>query len=342
MAVPAPRLPAPRLAAALAELLSRAGARAVRVVDGTGTVVATAGADPDGPSGSDDPSTVVALLREATAFGSGGLDDVVVTTDRSVHVLRRGSVAGVFVHLWVDRDGADTARARHALADPAFHEVVRRAVAPGGVAAFGPVRGTAPAGSLPAAARRPGRSVVGSPPSPFAAAPAAATPEPTPSDAAPSGPAAPVPLPGVAPTPEPAPPSDPAAAVPHPRPAVAPVRAVSPVPASPVPVEAPVPAAHRVPAPRTAPGRPVPQQPALAGLVADRARTGDGVLAAVALAELSRPDAPPVVLPRRRAAGAVRSVPAPRPGGTVGLPDRAWARDLDTLRRLADGLRRLS
>lgn len=340
MAVPAPRLPAPRLAAALAELLSRAGARAVRVVDGTGTVVATAGAETDGPSGSDDPSTVVALLREATAFGSGGLDDVVVTTDRCVHVLRRGSVAGVFVHLWVDRDGADTARARRALADPAFHEVVRRAVAPGGVPAFGPVRGIAPAGSvpgLPAAARRPGRSVVGSRPSPFAAAPAVATPEPTPSDA--SGPVAPVPLPGVVLTP----PSDPAAAVPHPRPAVAPVPAVSPVPApSPVPVEAPVPAAHRVPAPRAAPARPVPQQPALAGLVADRARTGDGVLAAVALAELSRPDAPPVVLPRRRAAGAVRSVPAPRPGGTVGLPDRAWARDLDTLRRLADGLRRLS
>ncbi|MBW0119505.1 hypothetical protein, partial [Pseudonocardia abyssalis] len=128
-------VPAPRLVAALVELSTRAGARSVRVVDGrTGTVVATAGAGPEPGDatvpGVDDPATVVGLLREAMALGTGGLDDVVVTTDRSVHVLRPATVAGVFVHLRLDVGRADTVRARRALADPAFHDAVRRAVAP--------------------------------------------------------------------------------------------------------------------------------------------------------------------------------------------------------------------
>ncbi|MBW0112045.1 hypothetical protein I4I84_25345, partial [Pseudonocardia sp. KRD-182] len=118
-------VPATRLAADLQALLAHAGARTVRVVDGrAGSVVAQAG---DAASGPDDPAAVAGLLREAVALGEGGLDDVLVTTDRSLHVLRPAPVAGVFVHLRLDL-GADPVRARRALADPALQDAVRRAV----------------------------------------------------------------------------------------------------------------------------------------------------------------------------------------------------------------------
>lgn len=125
MAASAPRSGAPRLDDALAGLLARAGGRTVRVVDGrTGTVVGVAGA---AAPGSDDPAEVAALLREALPPGAAGADDVTLVTDRGVHVLRPGPVAGVFVHLQLD-PGADPAHARSALADPAVSDVVRRAV----------------------------------------------------------------------------------------------------------------------------------------------------------------------------------------------------------------------
>lgn len=99
----------------------------------------------------------------------------------------------------------------------------------------------------------------------------------------------------------------------------------------------------RPPAPRAASGSTPGRQPALAVLVTGPVRTGDGARAVAALAELSRPGAAPIVLPRRRCGSGVWSVPAARArGSTAGLPERAWAGDPETLRRLADGLRRLS
>ncbi|QJY48369.1 hypothetical protein [Pseudonocardia broussonetiae] len=461
-------VPATRLDADLATLLARAGARTVRVVDGrAGSVVAEAG---DAASGPDDPAAVAGLLREAVALGEGGLDDVLVTTDRSLHVLRPAPVAGVFVHLRLDL-GADPVRARRALADPALQDAVRRAVtadpvpdlttplrivpgpapatslatssatspaapppAPSAVAAtFGPApvlparvppsavgsavgpavgedgpvlaepvdppsddgvpttavpvvpaagppsvpppTGRRPAGSPPTA---PPRRMVGPAPTgggglfaPVTPAHPEAPAGPAPAGAAPAGPAPAGPAPAA---PGPAAPAHAAATAwtdPATEPALAGPGATGPgAPgpdaAGPGPGPGPLPlprpadagapdadapeadapeadAAHPAPtARRTRPATPG-QQPALTVLASDRARSGAGARAAVALAELSRPDAPPVVLPRRRATGTVRSVPAPRSGGsTSGLPDRAWAKDLDTLRRLADGLRRLS
>ncbi|WP_300011818.1 hypothetical protein [Pseudonocardia sp.] len=217
------------LADALADLLARSGARAVRVVDGrAGRVVGSAGAP--APDGGDDPGTVAGLVRDAVALGRGGLDDVVVTTDRSMHVLRPAAVPGVFLHLSLGLEGVDVGRARHALAAPALHAAIRAALAP-----------------------------------------------------------------------------DPrAAGIPRPRPA------------------------PRTPA----------QQPALAGLVGQQAPAGHGTRAAGVLAELIQPSPADRSLPRRRPAATRR----PRPPGavTVGLPERVWARDVDTMRRLALGLRRLS
>ncbi|MHA6782406.1 hypothetical protein ACVGOW_15670 [Pseudonocardia saturnea] len=239
--------PAPRLDHVLAELLTRAGARTARVVDGrTGTVVAAVGEAGSGPDG---PAEVARLLRDAvaTGAGAGGLDDVLVATERSVHVFRPAPVPGVFVHLRLDAERADPVRARRAVADPALQDAVRRAVG----------------------------SATGSP------------------------------TPSVVPQPRPARPASSGPAVPHPRP-------------------------------------PAPQQPALAVLVAERVRTGDGVRAAIAIAELSRSRTGTMALPRRRTPGEGRRPAASRTGGvTTGLPERAWARDLETMRRLAAGLRRL-
>lgn len=250
--------PPRRLDVALAELLRRAGARTVRVVDGrTGMVVAAVGEVGSGPDG---PAEVARLLRDAVATGigvsgPGGFDDVLVATERSVHVFRPAAVPGVFVHLRLDAERADTARARRAVADPALQDAVRRAVGP------------APPGAGPG----------WSPPAVPAAHP-----------------------------------------VPHPRPESS---------------------GSVVPSPRP----PAPQQPALAVLVAERVRTGDGVRAALALSELSRPRTATAVLPRRRSPVEGRRPTGARPTGiTTGLPERAWARDLETLRRLAAGLRRLS
>jgi hypothetical protein len=232
------------LAPALADLLTRSGARSVRLVDGrTGQVVGSAG-DPDA-DGADDPATVAGLVRDAMALGQGGLDDVVVTTARSMHVLRPAAVPGVFLHVRLGLDRADVGRARHALAAPALHAAIRASLAAGRAA--------------------PG--------------PGAATGEPT----------------------------------------------------TPVGV---------VPAPRTASRTPA-QQPALARLVVDQAPAGHGIRAAGVLAELIEPSPGELCLPRRRPAAAAR--PA-RPSGvlTVGLPERVWARDVDTMRRLVLGLRRLS
>ncbi|GAA2568231.1 hypothetical protein [Pseudonocardia hydrocarbonoxydans] len=223
-------VPASRVAEVLAGLLARTGGRTVRVVDGrTGDVVGTAG---DAASGSDGPAAVAALLRDAPRPAAGA-DDVTLVTDRGVHVLRTGPVAGVFVHLQLD-PGADPARARSALADPGLQDAVRRALG-------------------------------------------------------------------------------------APNPSADPSRRAAP--------------------PRqTAPLR----QPALAVLATGRARTGDGARAVAALAALSGPDAAPVVLPRRRSGAGVWSIPAARvAGSTTGLPEPLWSGDLRTLRRVADGLRRL-
>jgi hypothetical protein len=238
------------LGTALGRLLDTTGARAVRVVDGrTGGVVGTAGDLVAG--GGDDPAAVAGLVRDAVALGRGALDDVVVTTDRSMHILRPAAVPGVFLHLRLGLDRVDVVQARRALAAPALHAAIRAALAPE------PVHMPAP------------RTRVGS-----------------------TGPRAGVGPPSV------------------------------------------------VPAPRTDPRMPA-QQPALAGMVAEVAPVGHGMRAAGVLAELIEVSPVGLSLPRRRPAVAARPV-RPSGGVTVGLPERVWARDVDTMRRLVLGLRRLS
>lgn len=123
------------LGVALAEVLAGSGARAVRVVDGrTGRVVGAAG----DPAGDADASAEVArLLRDQPHHEAA---HALVTTDRSVHLLRPTPVPGVFVHLRLDLDRADTGRADRALAAPGLHTAVRRAMAP----SPSPRRGAAP------------------------------------------------------------------------------------------------------------------------------------------------------------------------------------------------------
>lgn len=265
MAAPVPALPP-----ALADVLTRSGARAVRLVDGrTGQVVGSAG-DPDA-GGADDPATVAGLVRDALASGQRGLDDVVVTTDRSMHVLRPVAVPGVFLHLRLGLPRADVVRARRALAAPELHAAIRAAL---GV----------PPDAGPPDARMPD----------------ARTPD--------------VRMPDVR--------------MPAPR-----------IPARP---ERSRPREGRPPAPLPAPGpdpRTSAQQPALAGLVAERAPAEQGTRAAGVLAELIEVSPLGASLPRRRPA---TRWTRPSGGVTVGLPERVWARDVDTMRRLVLGLRRLS
>lgn len=308
--------PARSLDAVLAELLAVAGGRSVRLVDGrTGAVVAVAGdhaADraPDGRPGADDPLTVAALLRDAVALGAGGLDHVAVTTARSVHLLRPSTVAGAFLHLRLDAHRADPDRARRALAAPALHAAVRAALTVASVPRnAGPWIGRGGTGQHPGDVAVPGprRETTGSVPrNALDAPPRTAPPRPAPPRPAP---------------PRPAPPAGPPAP---------PVASPAGPPASPV-------ASPAVPRPRPAPF-PVPhpaRQPALADLVPEPDRSDPGARATVVLAELT--DA---ALPRRRPAAAAR--PARPAGVTDGLPEPVWARDTETLRRLLEGLRRLS
>jgi hypothetical protein len=104
------------LEAALTDLLVLTGARAARVLDlRTGTVVAEVGV-----SAQDDVYTLMALARAAgpVATTGGGLDDIVVTTRRSVHVLRETAVPGLFLHARLDHGAGNIAAARQQLASP--------------------------------------------------------------------------------------------------------------------------------------------------------------------------------------------------------------------------------
>lgn len=113
----------------LGALLATSGARAVRVVDGrTGRVVGAAGES--APAGRADDSAAVAQLLADQAHLPVDAGDVLVTTDRYVHLLRSTPVTGVFVHLRLDLDRADTGRAHRALADPRLHAAVRSALGP--------------------------------------------------------------------------------------------------------------------------------------------------------------------------------------------------------------------
>jgi len=110
----------------VAELLSRSGAQAARVVDArTGTALAAAGT-----GAGDEVATLVQLARDAApmALAGGGMEDLVLATRNAVHVLR--SVAGVFLHVRVDSEH-DAELARRELASPALHRALGAAPAPG-------------------------------------------------------------------------------------------------------------------------------------------------------------------------------------------------------------------
>lgn len=379
MARPALHLPARALTAVLAELLAATGARAVRVVDGrTGAVLAAAlddaAVDDRTPDPGDEPGTLAGLLRDAVSGGSGsggsgsggsgspgsgspdagGVDDVVVRTGRSVHLLRPVSVAFVHLRLAAGVPDHEIAAVRRALSAPrlvtAVHGALHAQAPPRnglvGVPDLPHPRGRSgelprsqplvrPAGhSRPGGSGRSGERAGGGRVWPAGdhrgvRAGWAAGPGPVGSGPVGSGPARPDPA-----RPDPARAAarslpDPARSVPAPRRgSAARAAAVDPF------VPAPDPGPDR----RSRPARgPAPaQQPALAALAVAGVRPRAGALASVALAELTE-----AALPRRRR-GAMTPALAAAGGRPTGLPERAWARDLDTLRRLAAGLRRLS
>jgi hypothetical protein len=132
-----------------------------------------------GSAGSDTPLTaLLTWARRTTARpGPGDLDDLVVTTDRAFHVLRRRTAGGgpVWTYLRVDRSRGNLALARRAAATAAA-PARPPASRPVGLRSGLPKR---PPTALPAAPR-----AVGShpPPPPIpstAPAPAAALPAPT-------------------------------------------------------------------------------------------------------------------------------------------------------------------
>lgn len=129
-----------------------------------------------GPVGSDTPLTaLLTWARRTTARpGPGDLDDLVVTTDRAFHVLRRRTADGapVWTYLRVDRSRGNLALARRAAATAGAPAPVRPpASRPVGLRSGLPKR---PPTALPAAPR-----AAGPHPRRPSTAPAAALPAPT-------------------------------------------------------------------------------------------------------------------------------------------------------------------
>jgi hypothetical protein len=99
-------------------------------------------------TGGDGPATVVRMARDAAHVGPPGdrLEDLMVATRLSVHVLRGSDTPGVFLHLRLDRSNGDVGAARRALALPALHGAVSAALG-------SPPLGSPPLASPAAAAR---------------------------------------------------------------------------------------------------------------------------------------------------------------------------------------------
>ncbi|MFD1654723.1 hypothetical protein, partial [Pseudonocardia alaniniphila] len=111
------------LRAVLAGLLRTPGARAAHAVDSRrGMIVAELGltAESDG-------AAIVQLARAAAPVASGadGLDDMVVSTRGSVHLLRECDEPGTFLHVRLDREKADVEAARRALRVAGLQQVVQ-------------------------------------------------------------------------------------------------------------------------------------------------------------------------------------------------------------------------
>ncbi|WP_433284769.1 hypothetical protein ACQPZQ_25775 [Pseudonocardia sp. CA-142604] len=186
------------LRAVLAGLLRTPGARAAHAVDSRrGVIVAELGltAESDG-------AAIVQLARAAAPVASGadGLDDMVVSTRGSVHLLRECDEPGTFLHVRLDRDNADVEAARRALRVAGLQQVVQ-AVRMRVEAAAAPV---APPAPRPSPTPRPvGNGRPGPPrpsPAPMQFRVPSYVPAPTPAPAAPTAstgaawPPAPVPV----------------------------------------------------------------------------------------------------------------------------------------------------
>jgi hypothetical protein len=294
-----------QLGAVLAGMLRTPGVQAARAVDGRrGLVVAAVGA-----TGGDDVAALVQLARATSSVAprGDGLDDVVVTTRRSVHVLRECGVPGTFLHLRLDRERGDVGAARRALRVAGLQRAVRAWLdGPPARPAAPLAPGVFQAGVFQVVASRPVASDATTA-QPITAQPTTAQPRP-----AEQGPALPVMV-------EPVP---------------APGMPVSPGPrATAVPTSGP----SLIPRPRHPTVPAFDQQPALVTLAGVRPQASTGALAVLALQDVDpRADAD-LPLPRRK--------PSPRPV-TVGpagdaVLKQAWARDMDALQRVLAGLRRL-
>ncbi|WP_219413645.1 hypothetical protein [Pseudonocardia nigra] len=121
-------MPAPPLAAVLADLLRASGATGACAVDARREVVLAAA----GAAG--DVADLTALGGLAAAAGAlARLDDLVVTAGPVVHVLRGCGRPGVFVYVRLDRTRADVEVARRALGSPGLHRALQAAPAPAAV-----------------------------------------------------------------------------------------------------------------------------------------------------------------------------------------------------------------
>ena len=115
------------LDAVVAELVSRSGATAARVVDArTGAVLASVGGV---PGAGDEVATLVRMARDAAALAvaCGGMEDLVLATRDAVHVLR--SLTTTFVHVRMD-PSRDPGSARRELASPALQRALAATLAP--------------------------------------------------------------------------------------------------------------------------------------------------------------------------------------------------------------------
>ncbi|GAA1261840.1 hypothetical protein GCM10009609_25960 [Pseudonocardia aurantiaca] len=289
---PAPRDPVPYevapLDAQLTGVLRTAGAHAARAVDGRRAVVLAE----VGLAAGDDVAALVQLAQAAgvlTAARGEDLDDLVVSTGRTVHVLRGcDQQPGVVLHVRMDRDSGDVGAARRALASRSIVQAVRAALtepapAPAPLVAVplqrvspSPVQRPVPPVSLPPVSLPP----VSLPPVPFKPVPRPRVSEP--SVQQPSGSQQPaasrstVSQPAVSPQQEPpdSPPVSPAAGSPAP---TAPPQPVSQPAVPPVPVQRPSEAGER--------------QPALVTLTGKQRVARTGALAVLALPPVPDPAA---------------------------------------------------
>ncbi|GAA3100074.1 hypothetical protein GCM10010464_74470 [Pseudonocardia yunnanensis] len=185
------------LRAVLAGLLRTPGARAAHAVDSRrGVIVAELGL-----TAGSDGAAIVQLARAAAPVASGadGLDDMVVTTRGSVHLLRECDEPGTFLHVRLDREKADVEAARRALRVAGLQQAVQAVRMRVEAATAAQV---APPAPRPSPSPRPvGNGLPGPPrpaPAPMQFRVPDYVPAPTPAPAAPAGaarPYAPVPAP---------------------------------------------------------------------------------------------------------------------------------------------------